>query len=345
MAGGNRPRRLSRREFLRLTAALSGASWAGLSATGCQAQPRLPKAPTPGPVTVAPAVEIGSPTRPTGPQADRAYQWLLAQCAFGPRNPGSAGHTDCRRYLVAELAKTAHRVTTQDFAIMVDGVNLELTNIIGQHNPEATDRVLLCAHWDTRPYADQDPRPEMQNTPIPGANDGASGVAALLELSQVLKDRAISQGVDIVLFDGEDYGRTTRDMFLGSRHYASSPLASPPDQSFGILLDMIGDADLQIYQEGFSVQYAAPIVTRIWNAATELGYGNIFIEQVDYTLNDDHLFLNAAGIPTADVIDFRYPYWHTVDDTPDKCSGTSLQIVCEVVLQTLIDYWRDRTAG
>lgn len=346
---GDRSRRLSRRELLGLGGRAAGV-WAGLAVIGCQAQTVVPKSaaspapPSPSPVRSPAGLGQGEALPSPRPQdilasAERAFASLTEQCDFGPRMPGMAGHADCRRYLVTELAKSTHRVATQDFALSVGGVDLELTNIIAQHNPEASDRILLCAHWDTRPFADQDPDPANQNTPILGANDGASGVAALLEVSRVLRERNADRGVDIVLFDGEDWGRTVDNMFLGSRYFARSALANVPARPFGILLDMVGDSDLHIWREGFSDRAADPVADRIWGAVTTLGYHRYFSDEVAYTLFDDHIPLNEAGIMTADVIDFRYPYWHTIQDTPDKCSGESLRVVSDVVLRVLDDYW------
>ncbi|HEX2172917.1 MAG TPA: M28 family peptidase [Dehalococcoidia bacterium] len=346
----DRSRRISRREFLRHGARAAGA-WAGLAVIGCQAQAQVPRTaasptsaspagPSPAAVGASPSPQTALKTRSlAAPLEDRAFASLMDQVNFGPRVPGQPGHADCRRYLAAELAKTTHQVATQDFSLSIAGADLELTNILARHNPEASDRVLLCAHWDTRPFADQDPNPANRNTPILGANDGASGVAALLEISRVLHERKVERGVDIVLFDGEDWGRTVDTMFLGSRHFATSALAEPASRPFGILLDMVGDADLHIYREGFSDRAADPVADRIWNAVIALEYQAYFSDEVAYTLFDDHVPLNEAGIMTADVIDFRYPYWHTVEDTPDKCSGASLRIVSEVVLRVLDEYW------
>jgi Zn-dependent M28 family amino/carboxypeptidase len=206
-------------------------------------------------------------------------------------------------------------------------------------NAQATERILLCAHWDTRPYADQDPDPQKRTRPILGANDGASGVAVLLEVARVLRQIPPVKGVDIVLFDGEDYGRgfngDTSDYFLGARRFAAVNKGKYAPR-LGILLDMIGDKDLTIYYEGNSNRTYPDHVARVWQAAAVLGYKQ-FIRQGKYTISDDHIPLLEAGIPCIDLIDFDYPPWHTAGDTPDKCSPQSLKSVGDVVLKVVYE--------
>ncbi|MBI3967718.1 MAG: M28 family peptidase, partial [Chloroflexi bacterium] len=196
-------------------------------------------------------------------------------------------------------------------------------------------QVLLCAHWDTRPWADRDPDIVNHRTPILGANDGASGVAILLEVARVLAQlRPRGIGFQFVFFDGEDYGPGIEDMFLGSRYFAANLPKVRPE--YGILLDMVGDADLGVYQEGNSVARAPEVVERVWGAAAAAGYEASFPRQVAYTVVDDHIPLLDAGWSVIDVIDFRYPHWHTVGDTPDKCSAESLKAVGETVLKAVL---------
>ncbi|NOY76584.1 MAG: M28 family peptidase [Calditrichaeota bacterium] len=266
----------------------------------------------------------------------RAYAYLVKQCDFGPRNPGSIGHRKAQAYLVKEFSKYTDRVRLQPFPFVnyKDNLHLTLHNIIASFGHK-TPRILLAAHWDTRPWADQDPNPKNRNTPILGANDGASGVAVLLEIARHLKENPPPVGVDLALWDGEDSGREGHsDEYLqGSRYFAQN---KPPsyDPEFSILLDMIGDRDLQIYEEGNSVSYAPEVVNRVWGMASKLGYPQ-FIPTVRYTIVDDHLPLLEVGIPSIDVIDFDYPYWHTLGDTPDKCSAKSLKVVGQVLLNVI----------
>jgi Zn-dependent M28 family amino/carboxypeptidase len=267
---------------------------------------------------------------------ERAFRHLVRQTEFGPRNPNSKGHKACLDYLAQTLRGVADEVQVQPFSAEGYAEVLALTNIIAKFNVSAKSRILLCAHWDTRPRADQDTTKSKRNDPIIGANDGASGVAVLLEIAALLKQQAPPVGVDIVLFDGEDYG-TEGDLtkyFLGSRYFAAN---KPADYNprFGILLDMVGDTFLELRKEQHSVRFAPDIVDLVWRKARELGYSQ-FVDELGEDINDDHLQLNTVGIKTIDLIDFDYPdptnrYWHTHDDTPDKCSPASLEAVGTVV--------------
>lgn len=282
-------------------------------------------------------------TRPPIPTFDgkRAFGYLTAQTDFGPRVANSPAHERCLNYLFAELKQCADSVWLQPFTHAgYDNKLLRLNNIIASFNRHASRRILLCAHWDSRPWADQDPNPANHTKPILGANDGASGVAILLEIARQMKAQPPSVGVEIVFFDGEDYGKShdVENFLLGSRYFAKNkPLGSNPE--FGILLDMVGDAQLEILKEGNSVQYAPDVVDLIWTTARELG-NTAFVNAPGETVYDDHLPLNEAGIRTVDLIDFNYPdesnrYWHTLEDTPDKCSPQSLEDVGSVLLQVV----------
>jgi glutaminyl-peptide cyclotransferase len=270
---------------------------------------------------------------------ERSYQYLLAQTDFGPRNPGSPGHAKCLDYLKQELEKYADAVNLQPFT--QQGYlkeTLRLTNIIASFNLQATTRVLLIAHWDTRPRADQDPDVKKRNQPILGANDAASGVAVLLEIARHLKTQPPGVGVDFVIVDGEDYGKEGDNTYylLGSKYFVNHrPQGFAP--AFGILLDMIGYTDLAIKREGSSVQYAPDIVELVWSTARTLGLRQ-FTAQMQSPIIDDHIPFNEARIKTIDLIDFDYPYWHTTQDTPDKCSSESLEAVGKVLLQVIYEY-------
>jgi len=270
-----------------------------------------------------------------------AFAFLLRQTSFGPRNPGSAGHSNCLEYLGTTLRGFADNVKLQDFVRQgYDGEHLQLTNIIASFRPGMTSRILLCAHWDTRPRAEHDQNKSLRNQPIIGANDGASAVAVLLEIASLLKNAPPPIGVDIILFDGEDYGKEgDTDMYLlGSRYFASN-LERGYTPRFGILLDMVGDSFLEIPREGNSMRFAPDIMNLVWNKARELGVTQ-FLDAPGEEVMDDHLPLNQAGIKTIDLIDFDYPdqtnrYWHTHQDVPDHCSAESLEAVGVVITNVL----------
>jgi len=269
-------------------------------------------------------------------KGDRAYQYLKEQCQFGPRYPGSPGHKALKEYLLDFFSTYTNLVRSQDFLWedTSESLKLELGNIIASFYPEKNERVILCAHWDTRPWADKDPDPANRSTPILGANDGASGVAVLMELATILSKRKPKYGVDIVLFDGEDYGSDEHPerWCLGSNHFSRN--LGEYKASFGILLDMVGDRDLQIHPEGYSSWYAKEIVELVWKKAGRLSISE-FKPEIKHFMIDDHLPLIRAGIPCIDLIDFDYPYWHTLEDTPDKCCAESLEKVGRVLLSIL----------
>lgn len=265
-----------------------------------------------------------------------AFGYLEQQMAFGPRIPGRPGHRQTGDWLLAELRARADTVIVQEIRhVTRSGETLELRNFFARFRPAATERVLLVAHWDTRPMADKSENLGQQRLPVPGANDGASGVAVLLGVADALKARPPAQGVDLLFVDGEDYGDWNdaehRDVLIGSRYFAAH---QPPGYQplFAVVFDIVADKDLQIFQEGYSVQNAPEVVQRVWRTAADLGYERYFMPGVKHTLTDDHIPLQEAGIRAIDVIDFDYPYWHTTDDTIDKVSAASLQIVGDVAV-------------
>jgi glutaminyl-peptide cyclotransferase len=269
-----------------------------------------------------------------GFDAERAYRDLVRQCEFGPRVPGTQSHVECALWLAQSLYECAGQVSIQAFVITADERPLHLTNLIATFNPSGAGHVLLCAHWDSRPQADRDPDPANRTSPVPGANDGASGAAVLLEIARALKANPLKQRVTIVLFDGEDYGPTTDRMFLGSRFFADS--FAGPAVSWAVLLDMVGDRELRIPIERVSQQSTPNIVDRVWNAAERVG-ATAFVREAGQSVMDDHVFLLRKGIPCIDVIDFDYRYWHTTADTPDKCSADSLGQVGRAILAALAE--------
>lgn len=292
------------------------------------------------PRTAPTAAQTAAPAPPAAPRVGgfdgaRAYADLKRQVDFGPRVPGAKGHAACRDWIVAELEKHAPgQVKRQDFTMTIRGRQVAMTNIGARFNPDAKTQVLLCAHWDTRPSADQEIDPARQKTPIAGANDGASGVAVLLELARAFARKSPDVGVQIVLFDGEDYGPGLDNMFLGAKYYARTPLFPRP--YFGILIDMIGDKDLGIYRETNSDAAAPDINTVVFKAAKDLGV-TAFVDEPRHEIMDDHLPLIKRGWKVIDLIDFDYGPWHTLDDTPDKCSPEALQAVGDVLAKVVYD--------
>jgi hypothetical protein len=272
--------------------------------------------------------------------AERAFGYLEEMCAIGPRPSGSPAMRRQQEMLVEHFKKLGGKVSLQEFRARnpLGGGTVPMANIIVQWHPERKERILLAAHYDTRPFPDQD-RIHPQGTFI-GASDGASGTAALMELAHLMPSLDSQYGVDFVLFDGEElvYGKND-PYFLGSTWFARQYAAKPPEHKYrwGVVLDMIGDADLQLYQEVNSVTWrnTRPLVNEIWDTAKRLGVDE-FIARPRHFVQDDHLPLrNIAKIPTCDIIDFDYPAWHTEGDTPQRCSGASLAKVGWVVYEWL----------
>ena len=266
---------------------------------------------------------------------DRAYGYLKTQCAFGPRVPNSQAHDDCKDWIIKELTPNVDKVDTQAFFYRdrKRGKRLMLTNVIGVINPTASKKIMLFTHWDTRPTADQELDDVNKAKPIPGADDGASGTAVLLELAHTFHDKHPNVGVVLLFVDGEDWGPEDDNMYIGSKYFAAHTGDYRPQ--YAILLDMIGDKDLDIHREHYSEQHQPEIDNKIWGAAQELGYTTSFINDTKYEITDDHEPMNNAGIPAVDLIDFDYPYWHMLSDTPDKCSPMSLRTVGQVVARVI----------
>ncbi|HWA97603.1 MAG TPA: M28 family peptidase [Pirellulales bacterium] len=268
-----------------------------------------------------------------------AYRYLQQICQLGPRPAGSAAMIRQQQMLAEHFEKLGAKVERQEFRARNprDGSAVDLANLIVHWHPDRNERLLVCAHYDTRPYPDRDPR-KPRGTFI-GANDGGSGVAVLMELGRHMQDVGGSRGVDFVLFDGEEliYNDPPDPYFLGSTHFARQYIAQPPAFRYkaGVLLDMVGDADLRILVEANSQQLAPAVVSEVWSVAKRLGVRE-FVYQRGLQVNDDHMPLNQiARIPTCDVIDFEYPWWHTEGDVANRCSALSLAKVGWVVLEWL----------
>jgi hypothetical protein len=277
------------------------------------------------------ACGTSDPTRPFDGQA--AYRAVETQVAFGPRIPGTPGHAAEAAWLDSLLRPVADTLIVQAWThITASGDSLPLRNFVARFNPGASERLLFLAHWDTRPISDG-PTSRDSAAPVPGANDGGSGTAVLLGVAAALHRARPSVGVDLLFVDGEDYGifSAEADVLIGSKYYASHQPPGPLPL-YAVLFDMVGDRDLQIYQEGNSLLGAPEVVSLVWKVAARAGHGNVFLATPRHTLTDDHVSLQARGIRAIDVVDFDYPYWHTPDDTPDKVSAASLQMVGEVAL-------------
>ena len=263
-----------------------------------------------------------------------AFKYVEQQLAFGPRVPNTPGHQKTGDWLLRELRARADTVVVQEFQHRTSkGQTLRLRNFFARFRPQATDRILYLAHWDTRPFAEKSQNLGQQRLPVPGANDGASGVALLLGVADALKAKPPTIGVDLLFVDGEDYGdfADSTETLIGSRYFARH-LPAGYTTLFAVLWDMVGDRDLQFLEEGYSAQNAPEVVQRVWQTADRLGYGNVFVKRVTQALTDDHVPLQQAGIRAIDVIDFDFPYHHTTEDTIDKISAESLQIVGNVAV-------------
>lgn len=267
---------------------------------------------------------------------NRAMMLLEAQVAFGPRVPNTPEAAACREFLLRELSFWCDTAWVQPFSYTSadQGQTLKLYNIVGQINPKAADRVMLCGHWDSRPFCDRDPDPKNHTKGLPAANDGAGSIAILLEIARQLHVKPVPFGVDFVFFDGEDFGRESviDDYLLGSKHFASTqPIPKP---RYGILLDLVSEKDLKIQYELSSYMNARAVVEKVFSAAERVKAMS-FVREPGQAVMDDHIPFLERGIPVIDLIDFDYKFWHTIEDTPDKCSPYSLGEVGRTLLDVL----------
>ena len=279
---------------------------------------------------------------------DSAFSFLKKQCDFGPRVPNTVAHRECAGYLAGELNRFGAEVIEQNADLRAyDGAILKSKNIIGVFYPEKTKRVILFSHWDSRPFADQDPNPANHRKPVMGANDGASGVAILLEIARQLQQYEPSAGIDIVFLDAEDYGEPSfqpsngRDTWcLGAQYWGKNPHYKIKPQ-YGILLDMVGGQSPEFRWDVVSSRKAPDILTKVWTVAKKLGYGDYFQEKTGGHITDDHVYINAlTGIQTIDILDFNdergFPVtWHTVNDTPENIDVHTLEMVGRTVITVL----------
>lgn len=278
--------------------------------------------------------------------ADSAYQFVADQLAFGPRVPESEAHKKCGNYLETTLKKYTPYVIRQQFQTrLADKRIVRGSNFIASFKPESKKRILLCAHWDARPFADKEKDPSKHNTPIDGANDGASGVGILLEIARQLNLQETEMGIDIIFFDLEDSGTygSNDSWALGSKYWSKNPHVPNYRARFGILLDMVGVANPYFTHEAVSRQYAPDILRKIWAAAKSLGYGTYFVDEKTGGIYDDHVPINQnMGIPTIDIIHYDsetssgfFPHWHTLGDNLESIDKNTLKIVGQTVLAVI----------
>lgn len=286
--------------------------------------------------------------------ADSAYNFVARQVAFGPRVPGTATHGKCGDYLVGKLRSYGAEVVTQDVDLKAyNGDILKSRNIIASFQPEKKQRVMLCAHWDTRPWADSDPNKANHYKPIPGANDGGSGVGVLLEIARQLAAVPTNVGIDIILFDAEDYGIHENDVekyasvrnswALGSQYWSRRPHNFSYSPKYGILLDIVGAPASRFMKEGISMHYASAIVRKVWKHAKDAGYSNYFVDEEGGYITDDHMYVNEiAGIKCIDIINCDPespngfgPHHHTMKDDMDWIDKETLKAVGQTVLNVI----------
>ena len=305
------------------------------------------------------AAEAGNETtvQPVGPSfdADSAFAFCERQCAFGPRVMNTEAHDKCGRWIVEKFKQYGCTVIEQQATLTgYDGTPLKSTNIIASYRPELSTRILVCAHWDCRPWADNDPDSTNWRKPVMGANDGASGVAVMLELARLLHadTTKLAVGIDFVCFDAEDYGVPQwsdvqddgNSWALGAQHWAANLHKEGYEARYGILLDMVGGQGARFYKESFSMQYASGIVDKVWAAAKAVGFGSYFVDAEGGMINDDHLPVNnVAKIPTIDIITCHPdceqssfgPTWHTVIDDMEHIDRNTLKAVGQTMVQVL----------
>ena len=297
---------------------------------------------------------------PVGPSfnADSAYAFTKAQCDFGPRDMNSRGHDLCGEWIVSKFKEYGCKVTTQTATLAgYDGTKLRSRNIMASINPGATTRILLCAHWDSRPWADNDPDSANWRKPILAANDAASGVAVMLELARIIgkskDEKAFNKqlGIDFVCFDAEDWGTPqwadvadNADSWALGAQYWSKNLPQGYEARYGILLDMVGGVGAKFYREGMSMQYAPEIVKKLWRAAREVGFGSYFPKEDGGVITDDHVPVNQfAKIPTIDIIPYYAdcqqssfgPTWHTLADNMENIDKNTLKAVGQTLVQVI----------
>ena len=272
--------------------------------------------------------------------ADSAYAYVARQVAFGPRVPNTEAHRLAGDWMTAELKRHGAEVIEQKMDLKAfDGTILHSRNIFGQYNPDAQDRTLLLAHYDCRPWADEDPAPEKRRQPVDGANDGASGVGVLLEIARQLSLDNPDSGIDILFVDAEDWGTEGDDesWAMGARYFVENPIKPDYSPSRVIVADMVGGKGAKFPVEYFSQQSAPDLVSEIWGAAASAGHGNLFQRQLGGAVTDDHVEFIEMGIPAVDIIEYHprsgfNPHWHTTSDNLDNIDRNTLGAVGETIM-------------
>ena len=299
---------------------------------------------------------------PVGPAfiADSAFLFCQQQCDFGPRTMNSEAHDQCGQWIVGKFRQYGLDVQEQKTVLKgYDGTLLNSTNIIASYKPEEDQRILICAHWDSRPWADNDPDEQNWHKPVMAANDGASGVAVILEVARLLnalseaeRDSSLNIGIDFICFDAEDWGtpqwsegdERSDTWALGAQYWAAHPHRDGYKARYGILLDMVGGMGARFYQENYSRHYAGRVVSRVWQAASVVGYGSFFPPSHGGSITDDHVPVNeVAGIPCIDIIPYYPdceassfgPTWHTVNDDMDHIDKNTLKAVGQTIIQVI----------
>ena len=284
--------------------------------------------------------------------ADSAYSFIQAQVDFGARVPGTEAHEACGDYLSSKLKRYGATVVEQHAEIThYNGQNLPIRNIVGSWHPEREKRILLFAHWDSRPFADEETDDLRQQQPIAGADDGGSGVGVLLEIARQLHQQPTEVGIDIIFFDLEDWGQPSFDKELvqgdwwcmGSQYWSEQPHVENYRAAYGILLDMVGGSNATFLKEGYSMQYASGVVEKIWSIAARLGYGNFFIPQSGGYITDDHVAVNEQQrAPSANVINLKRDtntgfasHWHTLSDDMRNIDRNTLKAVGQTVMEVI----------
>ncbi|MDP4270669.1 MAG: M28 family peptidase [Bacteroidota bacterium] len=314
-----------------------------ISLLSCSSKPKESSATTEKVKTTAPVFS-----------ADSAYAYVEKQSLFGPRLPNTQAHVDCGDYIVSQFKRFGATVTEQKADLTrFDKVVLKSRNIIASYNPDKSDRILILTHWDSRPFADNDPNPANYSKPVDGIDDGASGVGVMLELARMMAKKNPAIGVDLLCVDAEDVGApqyyqgesSEDDWCLGSQYWAKNPHAPGYTARFGILLDMVGASGAVFYKDNVSLNYASGVADRIWKKGQSLGYGQYFRDGQGGSITDDHVYINKlAKIPCVDIINFDpnsrqgFPaHWHTIDDTMKNISNETLKVVGQTLAEIIYE--------
>ncbi len=290
--------------------------------------------------------EKGNNQSPFSP--DSAYFFIEKQLSFGARVPNSAAHNNCKKWIVSKLQQYGAHVIEQNASVKShSGEDLNITNIIASYNPDVSKRILLLAHWDTRPVADQDENPSKKNQPIPGADDGGSGVALLMEIARIMQLTSNPLGVDLLFVDAEDSGVENKEdsWCLGSTYWSKNPHIPNYKAEFAILLDMVGAQGAEFRWEYYSKNFAPNILSMVWQAAADLGYGQYFVQADGAALTDDHVpIIKNLGIPTIDIVNYSPkntkgfgPHWHTMKDNIHIIDKEVLRAVGETVWKVITE--------